>query len=83
MKTLHPKIHGGRWRGATAPKHVDTIAACGIDRIDMLVVNLYPFRETVAKPDCTFADAIENIDIGARLHAARRRQEPWQRTPAG
>ena len=53
---------------------MDTIAACGIDRIDMLVVNLYPFRETVAKPDCTFADAIENIDIGgpAMLRAAAK-----------
>ena len=53
---------------------MDTIKAAGIDRIDMLVVNLYPFRETVAKPGCTFADAVENIDIGgpAMLRAAAK-----------
>lgn len=74
VKTLHPKIHGGLLARRDSAEHMDTIAACGIDRIDMLVVNLYPFRETVAKPDCTFADAIENIDIGgpAMLRAAAK-----------
>ena len=50
------------------------MAEHGIDRIDLLVVNLYPFRETVARPDCTFADAVENIDIGgpAMLRAAAK-----------
>src|SRR3546814_12428752 len=53
---------------------MDTIAQHGIDRIDMLVVNLYPFRETIARPACTFADAVENIDIGgpAMLRAAAK-----------
>src|SRR3546814_10068781 len=53
---------------------MDTIAQHGIDRIDMLVVNLYPFRETIARPGRTFADAVENIDIGgpAMLRAAAK-----------
>ena len=62
VKTLHPKIHGGLLgrRGtddAVMHEH-------GIDGIDLVVVNLYPFEQTVSKPDCTFYDAIENIDIG-------------------
>ncbi|WP_233233606.1 bifunctional phosphoribosylaminoimidazolecarboxamide formyltransferase/IMP cyclohydrolase [Bordetella sp. LUAb4] len=74
VKTLHPKIHGGLLARRDSAEHLDTIAKHGIDRIDMLVVNLYPFRETVAKPDCTFADAVENIDIGgpAMLRAAAK-----------
>ncbi len=62
VKTLHPKIHGGILgrRGTD-----DTVMAeHGISGIDMVVVNLYPFEQTVAKPDCTLEDAIENIDIG-------------------
>ena len=62
VKTLHPKVHGGILgrRGtddAIMQQH-------GIEGIDMVVVNLYPFAATVAKPDCTLADAVENIDIG-------------------
>ena len=74
VKTLHPKIHGGLLARRDSAEHMDTIKAAGIDRIDMLVVNLYPFRETVAKPGCTFADAVENIDIGgpATLRAAAK-----------
>ena len=74
VKTLHPKIHGGLLARRDSAEHLDTIAKHGIDRIDMLVVNLYPFRETVAKADCTFADAVENIDIGgpAMLRAAAK-----------
>lgn len=74
VKTLHPKIHGGLLARRDSAEHMETIKAAGIDRIDMLVVNLYPFRETVAKPDCTFADAVENIDIGgpAMLRAAAK-----------
>ena len=53
VKTLHPKIHGGLLARRDSAEHMDTIKAAGIDRIDMLVVNLYPFRETVAKPGCT------------------------------
>jgi phosphoribosylaminoimidazolecarboxamide formyltransferase/IMP cyclohydrolase len=74
VKTLHPKIHGGLLARRDSATHLSTIEEHGIDRIDLLVVNLYPFRETVAKPDCTFADAIENIDIGgpAMLRAAAK-----------
>jgi phosphoribosylaminoimidazolecarboxamide formyltransferase/IMP cyclohydrolase len=63
VKTLHPKIHGGLLGRAT-PEHQAEMAAHGIENIDLVVVNLYPFRETVARPDVTLADAIENIDIG-------------------
>lgn len=62
VKTLHPKIHGG----ILARRGTDdaVMNEHGIDAIDLVVVNLYPFAQTVAKPDCTLADAIENIDIG-------------------
>ncbi len=62
VKTLHPKIHGGILgrRG----QDDDVMTAHGIRGIDMVVVNLYPFEKTVANPDCSFEDAIENIDIG-------------------
>ncbi len=62
VKTLHPRIHGG----ILARPGVDdaALAAHNIDNIDFVVVNLYPFRETIAKPDCSLRDAIENIDIG-------------------
>jgi len=74
VKTLHPKIHGGLLARRDSSAHMATLAEHGIDRIDLLVVNLYPFRETVARPDCTFADAVENIDIGgpAMLRAAAK-----------
>ena len=64
VKTLHPKVHGGILGRRDLPEHLKTMAAHGIEPIDLVVVNLYPFRETVAKPDCTLEDAIENIDIG-------------------
>jgi len=64
VKTLHPKVHGGILARRDLPAHVDALAAHGIPTIDLVVVNLYPFRETVAKPGCTLDDAIENIDIG-------------------
>ena len=64
VKTLHPKIHGGLLARRDLPAHVAAIQAHGIDTIDLLVVNLYPFEATVAKPGCTLEDAIENIDIG-------------------
>ncbi|NYT85343.1 bifunctional phosphoribosylaminoimidazolecarboxamide formyltransferase/IMP cyclohydrolase [Pollutimonas harenae] len=74
VKTLHPKIHGGLLARRDSTEHLDTLKEHGIDRIDLLVVNLYPFRETIAKPGCTFADAVENIDIGgpAMLRAAAK-----------
>ena len=62
VKTLHPRIHGG----ILARPGVDDAAlvANNIDNIDFVIVNLYPFRETIAKPDCSLSEAIENIDIG-------------------
>jgi len=64
VKTLHPKIHGGILGVRDNPEHVATMKAHHIDPIDMVVVNLYAFRETIAKPGCTLEEAIENIDIG-------------------
>ena len=81
VKTLHPKIHGGLLARRDSAEHMQALQDHGIDRIDLLVVNLYPFRETIAKSGCTFADAIENIDIGgpAMLRAAAKNHG----TPAG
>src|SRR5437868_4664483 len=64
VKTLHPKVHGGLLARRDVPEHMKALADHGIDTIDLLVVNLYPFEATVAKPGCTLEDAIENIDIG-------------------
>jgi phosphoribosylaminoimidazolecarboxamide formyltransferase / IMP cyclohydrolase len=64
VKTLHPKVHGGVLARRDLPEHMAAIQAAGIEPIDLVVVNLYPFMQTVARPDCTLADAIENIDIG-------------------
>ena len=64
VKTLHPKVHGGLLARSDLPAHVAAMEQHGIDRIDLLVVNLYPFEATVAKDGCSLADAIENIDIG-------------------
>ena len=64
VKTLHPKIHGGILARRDDPEHLRQIAEREIPPIDMVVVNLYPFRETIAQPDCDLATAIEQIDIG-------------------
>ena len=64
VKTLHPKVHGGLLARRDVPAHMAALAEHGIATIDLLVVNLYPFESTVAKPGCTLEDAIENIDIG-------------------
>jgi len=64
VKTLHPKVHGGLLARRDLPEHMAALQAHGIDTIDLLVVNLYPFEATVARPGCTLEDAIENIDIG-------------------
>jgi phosphoribosylaminoimidazolecarboxamide formyltransferase / IMP cyclohydrolase len=74
VKTLHPKVHGGFLARRDLPEHMQTIEQHGIDKIDLLVVNLYPFEQTVAKPNCTLEDAIENIDIGgpAMLRSAAK-----------
>src|SRR5512134_1863953 len=64
VKTLHPKVHGGLLGRRGNPEHVKQMQQHGIQPIDLVVVNLYPFEQTVAKPGCTLEDAIENIDIG-------------------
>jgi phosphoribosylaminoimidazolecarboxamide formyltransferase / IMP cyclohydrolase len=64
VKTLHPKVHGGLLARRDVPEHMAALKQHGITTIDLLVVNLYPFEATVAKPGCTLEDAIENIDIG-------------------
>jgi len=64
VKTLHPKIHGGLLARRDSPAHLAAIEQAGIEPIDLVVVNLYPFTQTVARPECTLEEAIENIDIG-------------------
>ena len=64
VKTLHPKIHGALLAIRNNPDHVAAMRKHSIIPIDMVVVNLYPFKKTIEKPGCTFEDAIENIDIG-------------------
>ena len=64
VKTLHPKVHGGLLARRDQPEHMAALQRHGIETIDLLVVNLYPFEATVARPDCTLDEAIENIDIG-------------------
>ena len=64
VKTLHPMVHGGLLARRDLPEHMAALKEHGIETIDLLVVNLYPFEATVAKAGCTLADAIENIDIG-------------------
>ena len=74
VKTLHPGIHGGLLGGRDLPAHVEAMPKHDIPPIGLLVVNLYPFEQTIAKPGCTLEDAIENIDIGgpAMLRAAAK-----------
>ncbi|WP_338818097.1 Bifunctional purine biosynthesis protein PurH [Moorella thermoacetica] len=76
VKTLHPKIHGGILARPT-PEHLAQLQEQGIQPIDLVVVNLYPFRETIARPGVTPAEAIENIDIGgpAMVRAAAKNHE--------
>ncbi|HSS46004.1 MAG TPA: bifunctional phosphoribosylaminoimidazolecarboxamide formyltransferase/IMP cyclohydrolase [Burkholderiales bacterium] len=64
VKTLHPKVHAGILARRDVPRHMQAMSKANIPTIDMVVVNLYPFRETIAKPGCTLEEAIENIDIG-------------------
>ena len=78
VKTLHPKVHGGLLARRGHPGDERALAEHGITPIDLVAVNLYPFRDTIAKPDATFDDAVEQIDIGgpsmlrsaAKNHAA-------------
>jgi phosphoribosylaminoimidazolecarboxamide formyltransferase/IMP cyclohydrolase len=64
VKTLHPKIHGGILARRDLPAHMRALEAAGMPPIDLVVVNLYPFEQTVARPDCSYEEAVENIDIG-------------------
>ncbi len=64
VKTLHPKVHGGILARRDFPEHLNALERHGIPAIDMVVVNLYPFQQTVAKEQCSLEEAIENIDIG-------------------
>ena len=64
VKTLHPMVHGGILAVRNNPEHVKAMVEHNIQPIDLVVVNLYPFRETIAKPNVALEDAIENIDIG-------------------
>ncbi len=77
VKTLHPAVHGGLLARRDLPEHMASIAEHRITPIDLLAVNLYPFRETVAKPHVSFEDAIENIDIGgpSMLRSAAKNHE--------
>jgi len=77
VKTLHPRVHAGILARRDDPAHRAALEQHGIPTIDLVAVNLYPFRATVAKPDCTLEDAIENIDIGgpAMVRAAAKN---WQ-----
>lgn len=64
VKTLHPAVHGGILANRSIPEHLEALVEHDITPIDLVCVNLYPFKETIAKPDCTEELAIENIDIG-------------------
>lgn len=74
VKTLHPRIHGGLLSRRDNLKDMEEIKRYGIGTIDMVVVNLYPFEETISRPGVTFAEAVENIDIGgpAMLRSASK-----------
>jgi phosphoribosylaminoimidazolecarboxamide formyltransferase/IMP cyclohydrolase len=77
VKTLHPRVHAGLLARRDVPAHMDALKEHGIGTIDLAVINLYPFAQATARPDCTLEDAIENIDIGgpAMLRAAAKN---WQ-----
>ncbi|MBP7585650.1 MAG: hypothetical protein KBA61_16520 [Spirochaetes bacterium] len=77
VKTLHPKIHGGLLGLRSNPDHVKIMKQHGIENIDLVVINLYPFKQAISKPGCTLEEAIENIDIGgpAMLRSAAKNNE--------
>ena len=77
VKTLHPKVHAGILARRDDPAHIAALEMHAIPTIDLVVVNLYPFRETVAKPGCTLDEAIENIDIGGPT-LVRAAAKNWQ-----
>jgi phosphoribosylaminoimidazolecarboxamide formyltransferase/IMP cyclohydrolase len=77
VKTLHPKIHAGILAMRANPEHMAQLKKLGVDTVDIVAVNLYPFKATIAKPGVTFEEAVENIDIGGptMLRAAAKN---WQ-----
>ena len=77
VKTLHPAVHGGLLGRPNEPSHREAMAAHGIQPFELVAVNLYPFQETVANPDVSDADALENIDIGgpSMLRSAAKNHE--------
>lgn len=77
VKTLHPAVHGGLLARRDSDAHLDALSKAGFETIDLLVVNLYPFRETLAKPGASYEDVIENIDIGgpAMLRAGAKNHD--------
>jgi phosphoribosylaminoimidazolecarboxamide formyltransferase/IMP cyclohydrolase len=77
VKTLHPKVHGGILARRDLAEHMQALQSAGIPTIDFVIVNLYPFRETVAKPGSTLEEAIENIDIGGPT-MVRAAAKNWQ-----
>lgn len=77
VKTLHPAIHGGILAMRSNPEHMRQIEALGIEPIDIVAINLYPFKETILKPGVTLEDAIENIDIGGPT-MIRAAAKNWQ-----
>src|SRR5205809_4505947 len=78
VKTLHPAVHAGLLARRDKPDHLDELARQGLSAIDLVAVNLYPFRETVSRPEVTLEDALENIDIGGptMLRAAAKNFTP-------
>jgi phosphoribosylaminoimidazolecarboxamide formyltransferase/IMP cyclohydrolase len=77
VKTLHPKIHGGILNQRSNPEHQWAVSSYNLQNIDLVVVNLYAFEATIAKPDCTLDDAVENIDIGGPT-ALRAAAKNWR-----
>ena len=79
VKTLNPKIHAGILARRPVAEHMAALEAHGIDPIDIVCVNLYPFEQTIARPDCTLDLAIENIDIGGLSRQTEPKPSfPWQ-----
>ena len=74
VKTLHPAIHAGLLAVRENPEHMKQLEQLGVEPIDMVVINLYPFRATIEKPGVTFDEAIENIDIGGPTCFARQQK---------
>ena len=76
VKTLHPRVHGGILANRSLPEHLEALTQHGIERIDLVAVNLYPFRETVAR-GASFEDTVEMIDVGgpAMVRAAAKNHD--------